>query len=237
MERRDGRFEAVGPEPWLAIPELDLGRLAGHFVELTYRLSFWDVPVRPILRFHLLRRRRRRPCVRRSGRRFCGVGRSRAGRRRAPFDQPDKQARPLRLRGGASTPAPMARAPRRGSAPQSQVHAQRRPHAPDRLGAGVGQQSCLGDRRDTAISRPGLVAPMPPGARHGRPRSASLRLARGAACRDGRPRRGLGRRGRCADLREPGGAALHGLARVPHRHLFRGVGYAHHHRRGASRRL
>ncbi len=53
VERRDGRFEATGLEPWLAISGLDLRRLAGRFVELTYRSSFWDVPVRPILRFHL----------------------------------------------------------------------------------------------------------------------------------------------------------------------------------------
>ena len=53
VERRDGRFEVLGVEPWLAITGLDLGPLAGRFIELTYQTSLWDVPVRPILRFHL----------------------------------------------------------------------------------------------------------------------------------------------------------------------------------------
>ena len=53
VARHDGRFEATGAEPWLAVTGLDLNRRAGRFVELTYRSSFWDVPVRPILRFHL----------------------------------------------------------------------------------------------------------------------------------------------------------------------------------------
>ncbi len=52
VERRDGRFEALGVEPWLAVTGLDFGRLAGRFVEFAYRSSFWDEPVRPILRFH-----------------------------------------------------------------------------------------------------------------------------------------------------------------------------------------
>ena len=42
---------------------------------------------------------------------------------------------------------------------------------------------------------------------------------------------------RRADLREPGGAALHGLARASHRHRVRGLRCAHRDGRGASRQL
>ena len=52
VERRDGRFVAIGLEPWLAVTGLQLDRLSGCLIELTYRASLWDVPVRPILRFH-----------------------------------------------------------------------------------------------------------------------------------------------------------------------------------------
>ena len=50
VERRDGRFLATAPDPWLRIAGLDLGRFAGRLVELTYRTSLWDEPVRPVLR-------------------------------------------------------------------------------------------------------------------------------------------------------------------------------------------
>ena len=50
VERRDGRYVAIGDEPWLRLAGCDLRRFAGRFVELTYRASFWDEPVRPVLR-------------------------------------------------------------------------------------------------------------------------------------------------------------------------------------------
>jgi O-antigen biosynthesis protein len=44
---------ATGPEPWLALTGLPLEKLAGRLVEITMRSSLWDLPVRPVLRFHL----------------------------------------------------------------------------------------------------------------------------------------------------------------------------------------
>jgi GT2 family glycosyltransferase len=47
----DGGFVATNAEPWLPLaphPELRSGSL----VEITYRTSFWDEPVRPVFRFH-----------------------------------------------------------------------------------------------------------------------------------------------------------------------------------------
>lgn len=40
-------------EPWLAIDSPHLLAAAGHFVEIVYRASIWDEPVRPVFRFHL----------------------------------------------------------------------------------------------------------------------------------------------------------------------------------------
>jgi GT2 family glycosyltransferase len=48
----EGRLVATTTEPWLAVgphPTLQPGRL----VEITYRTSFWDEPVRPVFRFFL----------------------------------------------------------------------------------------------------------------------------------------------------------------------------------------
>lgn len=42
---------ATNAEPWLSVEGPDIARLAGRFIEIVYRLSFWDEPVRPILRF------------------------------------------------------------------------------------------------------------------------------------------------------------------------------------------
>ena len=49
----DGRFVALDTEPWLDVDGIDLNRVAGFFVELTYRASLLDDPCRPIIRFHL----------------------------------------------------------------------------------------------------------------------------------------------------------------------------------------
>lgn len=50
VESQGGRFIATSTEPWLAIaPHAALQ--PGEVVEITYRLSHWDQPVRPIFRF------------------------------------------------------------------------------------------------------------------------------------------------------------------------------------------
>ena len=50
---RDRSFLALSEEPWLAIEAPALLAAAGGFVEITYRASHWDEPVRPVFRFHL----------------------------------------------------------------------------------------------------------------------------------------------------------------------------------------
>ena len=50
VEIRDGRFFALTDEPWLSLPHHSALR-AGRFVEIVYRLGFWDEPVRPVFRF------------------------------------------------------------------------------------------------------------------------------------------------------------------------------------------
>ncbi len=51
VERRADGFHALSDEPWLHLRSPDLRRFAGRFVEITYRSSLWDEPVRPIFRF------------------------------------------------------------------------------------------------------------------------------------------------------------------------------------------
>lgn len=51
VDQQDGRFIATGAEPWLAANGLGIDALAGRFLELTYRASWWDEPVRPVFRF------------------------------------------------------------------------------------------------------------------------------------------------------------------------------------------
>ncbi len=48
----DGRFFATSEEPWLDLPGIDAVRLAGSFLEVTYRASLLDEPCRPLLRFY-----------------------------------------------------------------------------------------------------------------------------------------------------------------------------------------
>ena len=51
VEHHDGRFLATSPDPWLRLTGLDLDRFAGRLVEIVYRSSLFDEPVRPVLRF------------------------------------------------------------------------------------------------------------------------------------------------------------------------------------------
>jgi GT2 family glycosyltransferase len=51
VEQRDPGFEALSSEPWLTIDDPRLVEAAGRFVEIVYRASFWDEPVRPVFRF------------------------------------------------------------------------------------------------------------------------------------------------------------------------------------------
>ncbi|WP_158811988.1 glycosyltransferase [Beijerinckia sp. L45] len=51
VEARDNGYEALSADPWLTIDDPRLLRDAGRFVEITYRASFWDEPVRPVFRF------------------------------------------------------------------------------------------------------------------------------------------------------------------------------------------
>ena len=51
VERRGDGFYALSEEPWLSLRSPDLRALAGRFVEITYRSSLWDEPVRPVFRF------------------------------------------------------------------------------------------------------------------------------------------------------------------------------------------
>ena len=51
VDVRDGRFVATSAEPWLTLDPASSIGLAGCFVELTYRASLWDEPVRPVFRF------------------------------------------------------------------------------------------------------------------------------------------------------------------------------------------
>ena len=51
VERADGGFNALGPEPWLGLSGPSLVHLAGRFVTLTYAASLWDAPARPVIRF------------------------------------------------------------------------------------------------------------------------------------------------------------------------------------------
>ena len=51
VERHDGRFLATGSDPWLRLTGLDLDRFTGRLVEIVYRSSLFDEPVRPVLRF------------------------------------------------------------------------------------------------------------------------------------------------------------------------------------------
>ncbi len=44
-------FVATGKEPWLALAWTGVPGLAGDFATITYRLSLWDAPARPLLRF------------------------------------------------------------------------------------------------------------------------------------------------------------------------------------------
>ncbi|GAC1553151.1 MAG: hypothetical protein NVS2B5_11350 [Beijerinckiaceae bacterium] len=50
VETADGRFVATSREPWLRLCDTGAFR-PGGFVEITYRASLFDDPVRPILRF------------------------------------------------------------------------------------------------------------------------------------------------------------------------------------------
>jgi GT2 family glycosyltransferase len=50
VEARDGRFFALTNSPWLEVPTHPALR-GGRFVEIVYRLGFWDEPVRPVFRF------------------------------------------------------------------------------------------------------------------------------------------------------------------------------------------
>jgi GT2 family glycosyltransferase len=47
-----GRLVATSSEPWLSVGPHPALR-PGDLVEITYRTSFWDEPVRPLFRFHL----------------------------------------------------------------------------------------------------------------------------------------------------------------------------------------
>ncbi len=47
----DKNFLSLSREPWLEVEEDSIPLLAGCIVEITYHLSYWDEPVRPILRF------------------------------------------------------------------------------------------------------------------------------------------------------------------------------------------
>ena len=49
-DRRDGRFFATRDEPWLRLRVPALETLAGRYVEIVYRSSLWDEPVRPVFR-------------------------------------------------------------------------------------------------------------------------------------------------------------------------------------------
>ncbi len=51
-KRGEDSFVAVSSEPWLTIEAPALLAAAGHFVEVTYRASYWDEPMRPVFRFH-----------------------------------------------------------------------------------------------------------------------------------------------------------------------------------------
>lgn len=50
VEDRGGWLFATGNEPWLSLG-VPIAAFAARFVEITYSLSFWDEPVRPIFRF------------------------------------------------------------------------------------------------------------------------------------------------------------------------------------------
>jgi GT2 family glycosyltransferase len=50
VERRGGHFMATSTEPWLVIGHHAALR-PGQIVELVYRMSLWDEPARPVLRF------------------------------------------------------------------------------------------------------------------------------------------------------------------------------------------
>jgi GT2 family glycosyltransferase len=52
VETMMGRLVATTTEPWLSVAPHPALR-PGDLVEITYRTSFWDEPVRPIFRFHL----------------------------------------------------------------------------------------------------------------------------------------------------------------------------------------
>ncbi len=53
VERRGRAFFALTDEPWLFVEAPALLAAAGAFVEITYRASLWDEPVRPVFRFDL----------------------------------------------------------------------------------------------------------------------------------------------------------------------------------------